>query len=135
VADRIRWLGARADAERLYPALDLLLLPSLWEGLPYVLLEALADGVPVLATPAGGVPEVLRGPVLGRGCLEWDVHAWAERARALVASRRSWEEAAIERARAFPEERTVEAVASLYRDLLAARLGAGSPLSPAGRDC
>jgi glycosyltransferase involved in cell wall biosynthesis len=51
-------LGARSDVPRLLEAADALLLPSLFEGLPNVVLEACAAGVPVLATDLGGVREI-----------------------------------------------------------------------------
>ena len=53
------FLGWREGAADLYPELDLLILPSLNEGLPLVLIEALAAACPVAATPVGGVPSLL----------------------------------------------------------------------------
>ncbi|MBC7876523.1 MAG: glycosyltransferase family 4 protein [Anaerolineales bacterium] len=44
----------------IYQASDLLLLPSYEEGLPYVLIEAMAYGLPIITTPVGGIPEVVR---------------------------------------------------------------------------
>lgn len=53
-------LGERADSGRDLAAFDLLVLPSLWEGLPYVLLEAASLGKPIVATDIPGVREVVR---------------------------------------------------------------------------
>ncbi|MEK7561031.1 MAG: glycosyltransferase family 4 protein [Patescibacteria group bacterium] len=51
--------GYRADAADLMPAFDLFCLPSRWEGLGYVLLEAMARNVPVLGSTSGAIPEIL----------------------------------------------------------------------------
>ncbi len=60
VADRVRFLGFRADVNDFIAHFDALLMPSRHEGLPYVLLEAMACGTPVLASRVGGLAEVLR---------------------------------------------------------------------------
>ncbi|MEM8907090.1 MAG: glycosyltransferase [Bacteroidota bacterium] len=57
--DRIRLLGMRKDIPELCNRAHAFLLPSLWEGLPIVLLEAGAAALPVIATPVGAIPEVL----------------------------------------------------------------------------
>lgn len=59
VRDRITWHGLVADAARLYRAFDVFVLSSRTEGTPIALLEAMAAGVPVVATRVGGVPDVV----------------------------------------------------------------------------
>lgn len=60
VADRLVWLGLRADAERWYAAADVVALPSRYEPFGNVHLEALASGVPVVASAAAGGAEVIQ---------------------------------------------------------------------------
>lgn len=58
IAGRVIALGIRNDVPRLLKSADALLLPSRWEGLPGVVLEACAAGVPVLASDLPGVREI-----------------------------------------------------------------------------
>jgi len=55
----VRFTGFREDAARLASAFDVFVLPSLHEGLPIALLEAMSLGRPSVVTPVGGVPEVV----------------------------------------------------------------------------
>jgi len=59
VADRFVLAGVRSDARALVGACDAVCLPSVWEGLPLVALEALAAGKPLVATAVRGVTELL----------------------------------------------------------------------------
>ncbi len=57
-----RWvlfLGQRDDVPQILPLFDVFVLPSVKEGLPFALLEALGAARPVVATTVGGVPEVI----------------------------------------------------------------------------
>jgi glycosyltransferase involved in cell wall biosynthesis len=61
IGDRVRMLGLRSDVPRLLGASDLYVSASLWEGLPVAMLEAMAVGLPVVATRVGDVPRALDG--------------------------------------------------------------------------
>lgn len=65
LANHVRLAGWRPDVPALLPAADLYCLSSRWESFGYVLLEAMAAGVPIVATRVDGVPEVLDGGRLG----------------------------------------------------------------------
>lgn len=58
LGERVQFLGERHDVDRLLAAADLLVLPSDREGLPMAVLEALAAGVPVVASAVGGIPQL-----------------------------------------------------------------------------
>ena len=63
--DRVHLPGFRSDLGRLVPHMDVMAFPSLFEGMPNAVLDALAAGVPVVATPAGGTGEVIGDQVGG----------------------------------------------------------------------
>jgi teichuronic acid biosynthesis glycosyltransferase TuaC len=67
VADRVSFVGpvAQQDLKNYYGAADALVLASSREGWPNVLLEAMACGTPVIATPTWGTPEVVRSSAAG----------------------------------------------------------------------
>ena len=63
---RVRLLGFRSDMPALHAAADLYVLPSRWEGMPYVLLEAMASARPFVATPVDGARELAERGQCGR---------------------------------------------------------------------
>jgi sugar transferase (PEP-CTERM/EpsH1 system associated) len=73
------WLpGFRNDTPSLYRALDIFVLPSVREGISNTLLEAMASGVPVIATRVGGNPEILPDNVVGQLVESNDTEALAQ---------------------------------------------------------
>lgn len=64
--DAVTMTGLRGDVPRLLQAADVFVSTSLWEGLPRTIIEAMATGLPVVATPADGVVDVLVDGRTGR---------------------------------------------------------------------
>ncbi len=60
VADRVRFVGEIEDPSPFYSEASLFALPSLWEGMPGALIEAMLWRLPVVASSVGGVPEAIR---------------------------------------------------------------------------
>jgi glycosyltransferase involved in cell wall biosynthesis len=75
--DRVRFLGEVSDAAQVLAGWDLLVLPSRREGFGLVLVEAMAAGRPVIASRAGGIPEVVEDGVTGWLVPVGDVQALA----------------------------------------------------------
>jgi glycosyltransferase involved in cell wall biosynthesis len=65
ISERFVLAGFRSDLDQFMPCFDALALPSFTEGLPNVVLEAFAAGVPVVATAVGGTPEVIEDGLSG----------------------------------------------------------------------
>jgi glycosyltransferase involved in cell wall biosynthesis len=66
LAERIHFAGRRNDVPSILRASEIFILPSLWEGLPNVVLEAMAAGVPVVATRVEGIGDLLIDDRTGR---------------------------------------------------------------------
>jgi glycosyltransferase involved in cell wall biosynthesis len=75
--DRVRLLGQRSDVPELLAAADLFVLPSLFEGLPLAILEAMAANLPVVGTRVCGTREAIDDGVTGRLVQPGDVAALA----------------------------------------------------------
>lgn len=65
IAGRVHFVGHRDDTYDFMRALDAFVLPSLHEGIPMVLLEAMALSRPIIASDVGGIPEVIRRDIDG----------------------------------------------------------------------
>ncbi|MCK4262308.1 glycosyltransferase [bacterium] len=65
INNQLKFLGLRQDIKEIMALLDVFILPSLWEGMPNVLLEAMALGKPIVATRVGGVEELIEDGVSG----------------------------------------------------------------------
>jgi glycosyltransferase involved in cell wall biosynthesis len=86
VSARVRFLGHRRDVPALLATADLFVLPSLYEGFPLSVLEAMAAGVPVVATAIGGTDELVSSET-GTPVAPADPHALAEGIRGVLADR------------------------------------------------
>jgi glycosyltransferase involved in cell wall biosynthesis len=91
--NRIHFHGWHDNPKQCYAMMDLLLLPSHTEGLPNVVLEAMASGVPVAATDVGGVRDLLDDGRCG-AVLTQDVAAWPNAVAPLIVSRERREQVA-----------------------------------------
>jgi len=81
IRDQVDFRGFEANARQLLPAHRAYVHASRFENMPVVLIEALAAGLPVLAAPVGGVPEIVSDGIEG---LYWDLSDPAAGARKLV---------------------------------------------------
>ncbi|MFH2137710.1 MAG: glycosyltransferase family 4 protein [Candidatus Omnitrophota bacterium] len=77
--DKVKLLGWRKDIETILPLVDVVVLTSLWEGLPMVLLEAMALAKPIVAYDAGGVSEILQDQINGYLIKQKDLGSLAEK--------------------------------------------------------
>jgi glycosyltransferase involved in cell wall biosynthesis len=123
LGDRVRFLGHRRDVPSLLAASDLFVLPSLYEGFPLSVLEAMVAGVPVVATAIGGTDEVVRDGETGTLVPPADPAALASAiARTLGDRERASRLALAARelvAREYSVGSMVGSVSRLYEELLA----------------
>jgi len=111
---------ARDEVRRLYRDADLLVMPSRWEGLPIVALEAMATGLPVFGSRAGGLRELVVDGVTGRLFDIGDVEGMVEAIRATDRRRlRAYgEQSRLRFAEGYTAEAMNERVTDLYLSVL-----------------
>ena len=118
LADRLRLLGFVGDMTALYPALDLLLLTSRYEGLPITILEAMAVGIPIVSSSLDGVLEILRDCEDAALAPSGDREGFSARVRELIeqpALARRYAEAALAKVRAHHSAQAMtRAVEAIY---------------------
>jgi glycosyltransferase involved in cell wall biosynthesis len=121
IADRVRFLGHRPDIEQVFAALDVFVLSSSSEGLSNTILEAMASGVPVVATRVGGADELVEEGRTGLLVPPGSPEALAEALRDVGANasrRAAFGRAARERAESvFGLARMIGDYRDLYLDL------------------
>ncbi len=125
VGERIIWLGER-DAREVFAAFDLFALSSRKEGLPYVVLEAMAVGLPVVATQSAGVEILIEPGISGEVVPTDDIDAFAAALMRLTMDQRyraSCAAAALERSGRFTVDAMVEQTIAAYEAALAERAG------------
>ncbi|MFO7954976.1 MAG: TIGR03088 family PEP-CTERM/XrtA system glycosyltransferase [Thioalkalivibrio sp.] len=120
------WMpGNRDDMPEQLRHFDLFVLPSLAEGIPVTVLEAMASGLPVVASRVGGLPELVEVGINGALFEPGDPEALSQTLMAYAQDRERVNregQAARERAvEIFGLQRMVDAYAALYRELLTAR--------------
>ena len=84
IRSRVEFLGIRQDISQLMRNSKVFVLPSRWEGLPMVILEAMANKVPIIATSVGGIPEIISDGVTGLLVKTDDPEELAEKVRMLL---------------------------------------------------
>jgi glycosyltransferase involved in cell wall biosynthesis len=122
VGERVHFLGYRDDVPDLLAACDVFALPSLYEGLPLSVMEAMAAGKPVVASAIGGTDEAVVHGETGLLVPTRDPDALAEAIGACLSDRemaRRFGEAGSKRARReFSAESMVQQITGLYDELL-----------------
>jgi glycosyltransferase involved in cell wall biosynthesis len=122
IAGKVTFLGWQRDLEPAYRRWDVFCLPSLEEGFGLAALEAMASGLPVIATSVGGLPEIVEDGVTGYLVPPSDPEALATNLRILLqdgARRQAMGSAARRRvAEHFSVDRMVRDVEALYASLL-----------------
>lgn len=86
ISERVRFLGSRTDMPGLYASLDMVVLPSQVESMPMCVLEAMAAGRPIIATPVGAVPQLITSGETGLLVPVGDVNALANAISRLAAN-------------------------------------------------
>lgn len=122
IADRCLFTGFRDDIPAILSILNVFVLPSLSEGLPAALLEAMGAGCPVVATRVSGIPEVIDDGINGLLVEPQDTHAFADSIRYLLRNPEKARKMGLQSRRMVKERFTAEKMVArtdlLYKELI-----------------
>ena len=121
LAETVSMLGYRSDVPAIMAACDVFVLPSYREGTPRVITEAMASGLPVVATDIAGIPEQVADGESGYLIEPGDDAALANRLEALLASREQRESLGAvgrERVERFSDTQMLADLDAVYREVL-----------------
>lgn len=121
LGNSVRMIGFRNDIPEILAELDLFMITSKTEGLGTSIIDAFAAGVPVLATKAGGIPELVKNEKTGLLCKVGDSRALSEKLIRLKndgALRDKLTAAAADKVKKFSKSQTAKDTLAVYRDLL-----------------
>jgi glycosyltransferase involved in cell wall biosynthesis len=124
LVDNVHFLGLRTDVEELLPVMDVFVSSSLWEGLPTVILEAMAAGVPVVATEVSGSIELVKDGVTGSLVPPANPAAIADAVRELLSNPNRAEKLS-DAAQRWSQRFSIEGVATQYQDIYVKLWAAG----------
>jgi glycosyltransferase involved in cell wall biosynthesis len=123
IENRVFFTGARVDMADVYASLDIFVLASIDEGMPMVLLEAMASGLPAVATRVGAIPKIIDVGETGLLVPPGDPASLTDALRALILDRALRDRLAAGGKRRICQEFSSQAMAqrysALYRKLLA----------------
>jgi glycosyltransferase involved in cell wall biosynthesis len=112
---RVKFLGWRDDINEIMPVFDMLVLPSLNEGMGRVLVEAMASGKPIVASNVGGIPDLVRHGETGYLVPPADEKALADNIKKLLADPGQQGK---KHCQQFSLEAMIEKLDDLYSDLI-----------------
>ena len=118
LSDNFELLGFRDDVLDLLSRLDVLLFTSKTEGLGSTLLDAMAAGVPIVATEAGGIPEIVEHEKTGLLAPVGDAEGLAEQIKRMLSNvdlRENILANAAEKVRAYSKEKMAEQILEIYK--------------------
>jgi glycosyltransferase involved in cell wall biosynthesis len=122
--ERVHFAGWQPDVAGILAASDLLVLPSRWEGMPNVVLQAMATGIPVVATNVEGVRELLGQGANSQVIPFGDTAALAERIVATASSAAMAAELGRENRQRAAQEFSIDRMVNAYQDLWHAMIAA-----------
>jgi len=115
--DSVRLLGFREDINNIMRTIDLLILPSLWEGFGIVLIEAMAAGKPCITTQISSMPEIVENNISGIVVQPEDSSSIAQACIKILSDKELGNKMGVEGKRIVKEKFSIEKMINNYEDI------------------